>query len=114
MALSNALRDLIERLETRVKTDKGGPTTAAGTGGSLPARQAPPNQAKPASAELVECRNKVLTQARRLASRTKRSIEDVIAWASGGSLEYAKMSQLGEADLPKLKASLQRLIEAKE
>ena len=111
---TKVLRELIERLEARVKTVKGGPSPAAGTGGSQPARQALPNQAKPASAELVECRNGVLTQARRLASRSKRSIEDVIAWASGGSLEYAKMSRLGEADLPKLKAALQRLIEAKE
>ena len=111
---TNALRELIERLEVRAKTVKDAPTAAAGTGGSQPARQAPPNQAKPASAELVECRNGVLSQARRLASRSKRSIEGVIAWASGGSLEYAKMSQLGEDDLTKLKAALQRLIEAKE
>jgi len=108
---TKVLHHLVERLEAMVKAEQGSP--AATTGGSRQGRQSPPDQTKPVSGGLVQVRNEVLTRARRLASRSKRSMEDVIASASDGSLEYAKMSQLGEADLPKLKAALQRLIEAK-
>ena len=108
---TTVLRKLIERLEARVKAAQSSAASAT-TGGSQ-ARLAPSNQTKPVSAELVQVRNAVLTQARRLASQSKRSIEDVVARASDGSLQYAKMSQLGEADLPRLKAALQRLIDAK-
>ena len=107
------LRELIEKLEGRAKTVKGRATAAGAAGGSQQGRQAPSDQRKPVSAELVQVRNEVLARARRLASQSKRSIEDVIARASDGSLQYAKMSQLGEADLPKLKAALQRLTEGK-
>jgi len=109
---TTVLRKLIERLEARVKAAQSSAASAA-TGGSQQARLAPSNQTKPVSAELVQIRNEVLTQARRLASQSKRSIEDVVARASDGSLQYAKMSQLSETDLPKLKAALQRLIDAK-
>ena len=108
---TKALHHLVERLEAMVKAGQGSP--AATTGGSRQGRQAPPDPTKPVSGGLVQVRNEVLTQARRLASQSKRSIEDVIARASDGSLQYAKMSQLGEADLPRLKAALQRLIDAK-
>jgi hypothetical protein len=109
---TTVLRKLIERLEARVKAAQSSAASAA-TGGSQQARLAPSNQTKPVSAELVQIRNEVLTQARRLASQSKRSIENVVARASDGSLQYAKMSQLSETDLPKLKAALQRLIDAK-
>ena len=109
---TTVLRKLIERLEARAKATQSSAASAA-TGGSEQDRQAPSNRTRPVSAELVQVRNEVLTQARRLASQSKRSIEDVIARASDGSLQYAKMSQLSETDLPKLKAALQRLIDAK-
>ena len=108
---TKALHHLVERLEAMVKAGQGSP--AATTGGSQQDRQAPSNRTRPLSAELVQARNEVLTQARRLASQSKRSIEDVIARSSDGSLQYAKMSQLSEADLPRLKAALQRLIDTK-
>jgi len=104
---TNALHELIERLEARAKTLKGGSATEAVSAGNQQTRQAP------ASSELVRFRNELLSRARRLASQRKQSIEAVIAWASDGSLEYAKISQLGEADLPKVKAALQRLVETK-
>ena len=88
---TTVLRKLIERLEARVKAAQSSAASAA-TGGSQQARLAPSNQTKPVSAELVQVRNEVLTQARRLASQSKRSIEDVVARASDGSLQYAKMS----------------------
>ena len=109
---TTVLRKLIERLEARVKAAQSSAASAA-TGGSQQARLAPSNQTKPVSAELVQVRNAVLTQARRLASHSKRSIEDVIARASDGSLQYARMSQLGEADLSKLRTALHRLKEDK-
>ena len=109
---TTVLRKLIERLEARAKSAQSSAASAA-TGGSRQDRQATLNRTRPVSAELVRVRNEVLTQARRLASQSKRSIEDVIARASDGSLQYAKMSQLSETDLPKLKAALQRLIDTK-
>ena len=107
---TTVLRKLIERLEARVKAAQSSAASAA-TGGSQQARRAPSSQTKPVSAELVQVRNALLTQARRLASQSKRSIEDVITWASDGSLQYAKMSQLGAADVPKLRTALHRLKE---
>ncbi|MBI1955533.1 MAG: hypothetical protein HYS38_03980 [Acidobacteria bacterium] len=108
---SKTLRKLIERLEARGKAIQS--TAAAANGGSQQAQPALRNQTRTVSGEVVQIRNEVLTRARRLASESKRSIEDVITWASNGSLQYAKMSQLGDADLPKLKAALHRLIEGK-
>jgi len=110
---TNGLHELIERLEARAKMVKGGSATAAVSGGKQQTQQAPANQNTSASSELVRFRNELLSRARRLASQRKQSIEAVIGWASGGSLEYAKISQLGELDLPKLKAALQRLVETK-
>ena len=108
---TQTLRKLIERLEARGKALQG--TAAAANGGSQQAQPALRNQTRTVSGEVVQIRNEVLTRARRLASASKRSIEDVITWASNGSLQYAKMSQLGEADLPKLGTALHRLKEGK-
>jgi len=109
---TTVLRKLIEMLEARVKAAQSS-AGAAAAGGSQQARLAPSIRTRPVSAELVQVRNEVLTQARRVASQSKRSIEDVIARASDGSLQYAKMSQLGEPDLPKLRAAVHRLKEGK-
>jgi hypothetical protein len=109
---TNTLRKLIERLEARAKAAQSSAASAA-SGGSQQDRQVRSDQTKPVSAQLVQVRNEVLARARLVASQSKRSIADVIATASDGSLQYAKMSQLGEADLPKVKAVLQRLTEGK-
>ena len=110
---TNALHELIERLEARAKVVKGGSATAAVSGGNQQTQQAPANQNESASFELVRLRNELLSRARRLASKRKQSIEAIIAWASDGSLEYVKFSQIAEADLSKVKAAIQRLIETK-
>ena len=110
---TKVLRELIERLEERVKTGKSGLSSAAATGDNYQSQQVPPSQVKSAPSEFVQFRNELLSRARRLASQRKQPIAAVIAWASDGSLEYAKISLLGEADLPKVKAAVQRLVETK-
>ncbi len=110
---TKTLHKLIERLEARAGTFKSGSATAAVGGSDREKQKAPANQGTPASSGIVQFRNELLSRARRLASQRKQSIEAVIAWASEGSLEYAKISQLGEADLPKVKAAVKRLLEAK-
>jgi len=110
---TKALHELIERLEARAATVKGSSAAAPVSGGNQQAQQAPAKQSTSAPSGIVQLRNELLSRARRLASQRKQSIEAVIAWASNGSLQYAKMSQLGETDLPKVKAALDRLGDTK-
>ena len=107
---TKALHDLIEKLEARAKTVKGDlPHTAVASMNRQP-QQVPPSQNESVSSQVVQLRNELLSRARRLASERKQSIESVLVWASEGSLEYGKLSQLAEADLSKVKAALQKLI----
>ncbi len=54
-------------------------------------------------------RNEVLSLARRLSGVSKREIGEIVSWASEGAFQYSDIGRLTPADLPKLKAALERL-----
>ncbi len=60
-------------------------------------------------AEFNQLRNEVLSLARRLSGVSKREISEVVSWASEGAFQYSDIGRLTPADLPKLKAALERL-----
>ncbi len=60
-------------------------------------------------AEFSQLRNEVLSLARRLSGVSKREIAEVVSWASEGAFHYSDISRLTPAELPKLRAALERL-----
>jgi len=50
-------------------------------------------------------RNEFLTTARRVATRKKQAIGEVVEWASAGAFKYGDIGRMTEADTPKLLAA---------
>ena len=103
-------------------TAKANGSSSKGTGGvpSGAPRQAPvraeASKAGSASAngqalvaEFNQLRNEVLSLARRLSGASKREVGEVVSWASEGAFQYSDIGRLATADVPKLKAALERL-----
>ena len=61
------------------------------------------------ASEFNQLRNEVLFLARRLSGVSKREIGEVVSWASEGAFQYSDIGRLTSADLPKLRAALERL-----
>jgi hypothetical protein len=88
---------------------------SSGAPGQVPAR-AEASKAGSANAnghasasEFNQLRNDVLSLARRLSGVSKREIGEVVSWASEGAFQYSDIGRLTLADLPKLKAAVDRL-----
>jgi hypothetical protein len=60
-------------------------------------------------AEFNPLLNEVLSLARRLSGVSKREICEIVSWASEGVFQYSDIGRLTPADLPKLKAAVERL-----
>ena len=54
---------------------------------------------------LNQLRNEFLANARRVATRKKQAIGEVIEWASRGAFKYGDICRMTEADIPKLLAA---------
>ncbi len=98
-----------------VSSSNGTGGVSSGAPGQVPAR-AEASKAGSASAnghasasEFNQLRNDVLSLARRLSGVSKREIGEVVSWASEGAFQYSDIGRLTAADLPKLKAALERL-----
>jgi hypothetical protein len=55
--------------------------------------------------EFSRLRNEFLTTARRVATRKRQAIGEVVEWASGGAFKYGDIGRMTEADIPKLLAA---------
>jgi len=106
------LRQLVERLEQQASVLEKGKRGSQVSGNNSRAQVASKG-ATPAS-DFASMRNEVLSLSRRLASRSKRPIADIVAWASDGTFQYADIGRLTAADLPKLQATAKRLRESGE
>jgi len=109
---TKVLRQLVERLEQQASALPQGRTGSQVSGNDSRAQGASKG-AGPAS-DFASLRNEVLALSRRLASRSKRPIADIVAWASDGALHYADIGRLTPTDLPKLQATAKRLRESGE
>ena len=99
---SKVLREMVERIEAAAKAvSKEG--TAAGNGKKASGEQG----------EVVELRDRFLSLARRFSLQRKRSIQDMVSWASNGTLTYAQLSGLTQTNLPALRSAVSRLMEAR-
>ncbi len=106
------LRRIVERLEEQASALPKGKTGTQVSGTDSRAQGASKGAA-PAS-DFAGLRNEVLALSRRLASRSKRQIADIVAWASDGALQYADIGKLTAADVPKLQVTVKRLRESGE
>ena len=106
------LRQLVERLEQQASALEKGRTGSQVSGNDSRAQAARKGAAPPS--DFAGLRNEVLALSRRLASRSKRPIADIVAWASDGALQYADIGRLTAADLPKLQNTAKRLRESGE
>ena len=104
------LRRMVERLEQQASALEKGRIGPQASGNDSRSRGASKGAA-PAS-DFAGLRNEVLALSRRLASRSKRPIADIVAWASDGAFQYADIGRLTTADLPKLQATAKRLRES--
>ncbi|MHB8412543.1 MAG: Rad52/Rad22 family DNA repair protein [Candidatus Acidiferrales bacterium] len=99
---TKVLREMVERIEAAAKAvSKEG--TAAGNGEKASGEQG----------EVVELRDRFLSLARRFSLQRKRSIQDMVSWASNGTLTYAQLSGLTQTNLPALRSAVSRLMEAR-
>jgi hypothetical protein len=57
-----------------------------------------------------QLRNEFLTAARRVATTKKQAIGEVVEWASGGTIKYADIGRMTEADIPKLRAATEFMV----
>ena len=98
----------------------GNGNASAGGNGSA---KLPHNKATPAPAGsngngsgggsgLNQVRNEFLAAARRVATSQKRTIGEIVEWASGGAFKYADIGRMTEADAPKLQAATEFMASA--
>jgi len=64
------------------------------------------------NSEFSRLRNEFLTTARRVATRKKQAIGEVVEWASGGAFKYRDIGRMTEADTPRLLAATEHLAPA--
>ncbi|MHB8640714.1 MAG: Rad52/Rad22 family DNA repair protein [Candidatus Acidiferrales bacterium] len=99
---TKVLREMVERVEAAARAvSKDG--TAAGNGEKASGEQG----------EVIELRDRFLSLARRFSLQRKRSIQDVVSWASAGTLTYAQLSGLTQTNLPALRSAVSRLMEGR-
>jgi len=72
----------------------------------------PDGNGRPSGTEFNQLRNEVLSLARRVSGVSKREISEVVSWGSEGAFQYSDIGRLTPAELPKLKAALERLKKA--
>lgn len=99
---TKVLREMVERIEAAARAvSKDG--IAAGNGEKASVEQG----------EVIELRDRFLSLARRFSLQRKRSIQDVVLWASGGALTYAQLSGLTQTNVPTLRSAVSRLMESR-
>jgi hypothetical protein len=70
-------------------------------------RGAPASNAN--AGDISAMRGRLLQEGRRVAARLRKGLAEVIATASGGSLQFAELGRLSAADCGKVQRTIQEL-----
>jgi len=91
------------RADSASNGGNGSGRSAANAAASPPARNN--GNGSHGNSEFSRLRNEFLTTARRVATRKKQAIGEVVEWASGGAFKYSDIGRMTEADTPRLLAA---------